>query len=74
MKKITADDAVRALKKHGLATTAKTIAKLLETDSRAVATALRLPVDDGRVTRRFKKGIALYRFKRLTPSCGISGS
>ena len=74
MKKITADDAVRALKKHGLTARAKIVAELLETDSRAVATALRLPVKDGRVSMKFKKGIALYRFKRLTPNCGISGS
>ena len=74
MQKITADDAVKALKKHGLTTTAKVVAQLLDTDPRAVATALRLPVNDGRVSRRFKKGIAWYRFNRLTPNGGVRGS
>jgi hypothetical protein len=72
--KISCADAVMALKKHGLTAHAKVIAEILGTDSRAVATALRNAVDDGRVSRRYKRGLALYRFKRLTPNCGISGS
>jgi hypothetical protein len=74
MGKITANDAVKALKEMKLSTTAKAVALRLGTDARAVATALRLPVKDGRVTISYRKGIGHYRFKRLTPNCGISGS
>lgn len=64
--KITAEQCVRALKQHGLSTSAKNIAVMLgNTDSRAVATALRKPTRDGRVSWTFKKGIAFYRFVRL---------
>lgn len=70
MSSITADMCVRALKDHKLSTTAKVVAELLGTSSRAVATALRAPCEDGRVSRRFKKGIALYRFVRLKPKQG----
>jgi hypothetical protein len=66
--KITTDDAVRALKSIRTAQKASTIALLLGVTSRAVATALRPAVDDGRVTIRWPKrigGIALYRFVRL---------
>lgn len=72
MTKITCEDAVRALKNEGLSTTAKCLAQHLPgSDSRAVATALRKAVKDGRVTWTFKKGIAFYRFKRLTPKEGV---
>jgi hypothetical protein len=66
--KITCEDAVRALKIHGLSTTAKCLAQFLPgADSRAVATALRKATNDGRVNIRYtKKGIAFYRFVRLT--------
>jgi hypothetical protein len=64
---IKAIDCVIALKKHKLSTSAKSLALLLSTDSRAVATALRQPVNDERISRTFKKGIAFYRFVRLTP-------
>lgn len=69
MPRITCEDAVRALKNRGLSTTAKCLAQFLPgADSRAVATALRKATNDGRVSIRYKKGIALYRFKRLTPT------
>ena len=72
--KITAADSVSALKKIGLSATAKYIAEQLATDSRAVATSLRGPVDDGRVsiTYRFGGGIALYRFKRMKAKPSIA--
>lgn len=70
---ITGDQAVAALKNLGTASCAATIAGYLTmtlggfVDSRAVATALRGPVDDGRVTLtwRRKAGRASYRFVRL---------
>jgi hypothetical protein len=67
MNKIKAEDAVLALKKISTSQSAKFVAERLGTDSRAVATALRGPVADGRVgiTYRYGGGIALYRFKRL---------
>ena len=34
-------------------------------DLETMGTALRAPADDGRVSRRFVKGIAGYRFVRL---------
>ncbi len=66
MIKITCDDAVRALKRHGPPAAAKHLARMLDTDSRAVATALRNAVYDGRVTTKYVGGIAYYRFVRLT--------
>jgi hypothetical protein len=72
--KITCDDAVRALKRIGRSSTASLIACELKTSSRAVATALREAVNDGRVSIRYgaarsytgaKLQVALYRFKRL---------
>lgn len=63
---ITAEQCVRALKERKLSTSAAGVAAMLGTDSRAVATALRKPVRDGRVRSSFKKGIAWYRFVRLT--------
>lgn len=66
MNKITCEDAVLMLKKLKLSNQAKNIAARLGTDSRAVATALRAAVKDGRVSINYKKGIGFYRFKRLT--------
>ena len=75
--KITAEQCVVALKKRGLSTTAKDLAEFIGmTDSRAVATALRQPVKDGRVTINYKRGQGLgahYRFKRMTPLQPVSG-
>ena len=55
--------------------TAKQIASALsisiQTDSRAVATALRRPVNDGRVKIRYDRGLGLgasYKFVRSTPA------
>ena len=63
---ITAEDCVRALKARKTAHTASDIAGDLGSTSRAVATALRRPVEDGRVACRYMKtGIAHYRFVRL---------
>jgi len=70
--KITCKDAVLFLKKRGLSTTAESIALAMThagcaTTSRAVATALRSAVNDGRVTITFRRGRGFYRFVRLTP-------
>jgi hypothetical protein len=68
--RVTADAVVRACKALGTAHPAKTIAAKLGTyDSRAVATAARKPVSDGRLRVWYPKGsaVALYRFVRLTP-------
>ena len=65
MKKITANDVVLALKAIKLSTSAKSLAFWMNTSSRAIATALRGPVDDGRIYCRYQKGIAYYRFVRL---------
>lgn len=72
-KKITCEQVVLALKAHRLSTTAASIAARMGTDSRAVATAVRAAVKDGRVTRHYKKAgkgqqvCAYYRFMRLKP-------
>jgi hypothetical protein len=73
MNRITTDDAVRALKARKTAHPASAIAQDLGSTSRGVATALRHAVRDGRVSWRFKKGIALYRFVRLRPNTKITG-
>ena len=68
-KKITGDDCVQCLKTLSKGGTAAEIAFLLNTDSRAVATALRKPVKDGRVKwGKFVKGVATYSFLRSTPA------
>ena len=71
MRRIISDkDVVQAARAIGKSCTAKDIAAWIGgTDSRAVATAARKPVDDGRITRRYAKSanIAQYRFKRMTP-------
>ena len=70
IRKITGQMCVEALKNIGCYCTAKDLATHLGgTDSRAVATALRKPVDEGRVKRTFKRGLGLgaqYKFLRLT--------
>ena len=70
--KITCEDAVMVLKKIKVLVPAKWIAEKLGTDSRAVATALRKATNDGRVYVRYRKGIAEYRFTRLSPNYRIS--
>lgn len=66
---ITCNEAVLELKKIRRSTTAKELADRMNTDSRAVATALRKATEDGRVAIIYgrRRGIGLYRFKRLTP-------
>lgn len=65
-KRVTTEDAVRAAKARKTAHPAKALAGDLGSTSRAVATAMRAAVDDGRVSIRYKGGIALYRFVRLS--------
>lgn len=65
--KITCMDVVLLLKKVNTVATAKWLAEQLATSSRAVATALRTAVADGRVHRSFAKGLAWYRFTSMTP-------
>ncbi len=70
---ITTLDAVVATKMLAHSTTAKNIAADMSErtgaaiTSRAVATALRAAVADGRVTLTYRKGRGFYRFVRLTP-------
>ena len=68
--KVTAEQCVLALKNIGLSVPAKNVAKALNTDSRAVATALRKPTNDGRVSITYRKGIGWYRFIRLSAKKG----
>jgi hypothetical protein len=70
MSRITAEMCVMALKKQRTSMSAKAIAERVGGDSRAVATALRKPTRDGRINWTFKKGIAWYRFVRLTAKKG----
>lgn len=70
MKRITAADCVLSLKLHKLSINAAALADIMGADSRAVATALRGPVKDGRVHWHFKKGVAWYRFVRQTAKKG----
>jgi len=72
MSHITCEQAVRKLKEIGLSSTARCVAFRLDTDARAVATALRLAVKDGRVTIHFKKGVGFYRFVRLTAKTKVA--
>ena len=72
MNKITAEQCVRALKDIRLSTPAKTLADRLGSTSRAVATSLRQPCNDGRVSFTFKKGVMWYRFVRLSVKKGSS--
>ena len=65
--KITGDMCVQALKTFEQAITAIEIAQLVGSDSRAVATALRKPVREGRVKIMYKRGLGLgahYRYLR----------
>jgi len=71
--RITAEQAVLALKAIGLSSSAKVIAERMGTDSRAVATAMRGAVADGRVSIAYGKSVARYRFKRLTPKPAEGG-
>ena len=68
IKKITGDDCVQCLKTMSKGGTAADIAFLLKTDSRAVATALRKPVKDGRVKTIHCGDVWLYKFIRSTPA------
>jgi hypothetical protein len=73
VRKITATEAVLALRRLGTASSASTIASSMsglghgEVTSRAVATALRVAVADGRVTCTYRRTTnkASYRFVRL---------
>jgi hypothetical protein len=66
---ITGEDVVLKLKRLRVSMSAKSIAQSMGVawgiDSRAVATALRKPVKDGRVSCHYRKGLAHYRFVRL---------
>ena len=64
MKRITADEVVVALRCVGRAAQAKEIAAILDSTSRAVATALRSATCDGRVHSWYKNGIARYEFRQ----------
>jgi hypothetical protein len=75
-RKITCEEAVLALKKHKLSISAKDLLYLLPgSSSRAVATALRKPTEDGRVKLIWKRklGVAYYRFVRLSPKLSEQG-
>lgn len=65
-KRITTHDAVRAAKARKTAHPASALASDLGSTSRAVATAMRAAVKDGRVSIRYIGGIAFYRFVRLS--------
>ena len=69
MADVTGEDVVLTLKRAAKSCTAKEIAERIGVawgvDSRAVATAARKPVKDGRVTISYRKGIGFYRFVRL---------
>ena len=74
MARISAETAVLAVKALKRSVPASEIASFIGTDSRAVATALRQPTRDGRVTITYRKpkGDPLqrrgfYRFVRLNP-------
>ena len=67
---ISCEDVVLNLKEHKLSTTAKHTAYRMGVGSRAIATALRRATRDGRVSLRFKRGVAWYRFVRMTPKKG----
>ncbi|MCA2999850.1 MAG: hypothetical protein ING75_14735 [Rhodocyclaceae bacterium] len=68
MNKVKCEEVVLALKRNKNSMTAKNLAKVLGTSSRAIATALRTAVEDGRVSINYKllRNTALYRFVRLT--------
>lgn len=65
--KITGEQCVLALKIFGRVAPASLIAEFLATDSRAVATAMRKPTKDGRVSFTFRRGVMHYRFVRTKP-------
>jgi antitoxin component of RelBE/YafQ-DinJ toxin-antitoxin module len=67
-RRITGDDVVRALKRLRKSSDAKQIAAALGIDdTRAVATAARRPVKDGRITINYRgrSNAATYRFVRI---------
>lgn len=70
--KISADDVVYALRILRTSQPAKVIAQWLGTTSRNVATAARLPVQDGRIKITYKKGIGRYRFVRVKPKTPLT--
>jgi len=63
---IHANDVLLVLKALKKSAKAKDIAEVLGTDSRAVATALRKPTNDGRIACTFKRkqNLCTYRFIR----------
>jgi hypothetical protein len=69
---ICADDVVLAVKALARSVPATEIAHWLRSDTRSVATALRAPVKDGRVTITYRRGAkgeqrrGFYRFVRWT--------
>lgn len=67
---ITEREAVAAIKAIGRNATAKEIGEWFGTDSRAVATAMRGPTSDGRVTIYYGKGSkpATYRYRSDEPA------
>lgn len=71
---IAGEDAVLAVKSIGRACCAVEIAERLGVDSLAVATALRAPCNDGRVSIAYRKAfgsrqrLGCYRFKRMKPA------
>lgn len=74
MTKITTTDVLQALKMIGRSSTAEFIATYMahergfgDVTSRAVATAMRMPVADGRATITYRKGRGWYRFVRMAP-------
>ncbi|WP_428383661.1 hypothetical protein [Nevskia ramosa] len=69
--RVTAADVVAALKIIGRTVRVRELAHKIGTeDTRAVATAARLPAKDGRIRVRYPKthGGASYRFVRLKPN------
>ena len=66
--KITGEMVVATLKRLGRSVPVQEIARELGTeDTRAIATAARKPSADGRIRMTYKKGVARYRFVRITP-------
>jgi hypothetical protein len=72
MRKITTSEAVLAVRARRTAHPASAMASDMGVSARAVATALRPAVRDGRVSIRFIRGIGHYRFHRLTAKGGAA--
>lgn len=62
---ISSDDVVYACRMLRTSQKATTIARFLGTTTRAVATAARVPIADGRLKTSYKGGLARYRFVRM---------